>query len=75
MRKKPSPRTTTGQQASGTRITVTIPPQDYAAVRSLGLLSGTSSPPSFGLRRFPADQNDRFRNDAMLRKVIPELFL
>lgn len=35
MRKKPSPRTTTGQQASGTRITVTIPPQDYAAVRSM----------------------------------------
>jgi predicted transcriptional regulator len=35
MRKKPSARTTAGQQASGTRITVTIPPQDYAAVRSL----------------------------------------
>lgn len=35
MRKKPSPRSTTGQQASGTRITVTIPPQDYAAVRSM----------------------------------------
>ena len=35
MRKKPSPRTTTGQQARGTRITVTVPPQDYAAVRSM----------------------------------------
>ena len=35
MRKKPSPRTTTEQQASGTRITVTIPSQDYAAVRSM----------------------------------------
>jgi len=35
MRKKPSPRATTGQQSNGTRITVTIPPQDYAAVRSM----------------------------------------
>ena len=35
MRKKPSPRNTTGQRSSGTRITVTIPPQDYSAVRSM----------------------------------------
>jgi metal-responsive CopG/Arc/MetJ family transcriptional regulator len=32
MRKKPSPRTTTGQRSNGTRITVTIPPQDYDVV-------------------------------------------
>ncbi len=32
MRKKPSPLAATGQRSSGTRITVTIPPQDYDVV-------------------------------------------
>jgi len=32
MRKKASPRTTPGQRSNGTRITVSIPPQDYDVV-------------------------------------------
>jgi hypothetical protein len=35
MGKKRSPRTATGKRPNGTRITVTIPPQDYEAVRLL----------------------------------------
>jgi metal-responsive CopG/Arc/MetJ family transcriptional regulator len=35
MAKNSPRRTTTGQRSNGTRITVTIPPQDYDAVRRM----------------------------------------